>query len=312
MMRHSAPNHVIQRSISKPTGTKTSTIVCTIVIVIVLIGVIAIALGVGLGVGLRKKSNSSSRPCGTSAIQPTFLSTKIIDGHEATPHSWPWIVALYYNGGFICGGFLATSSQIVITAAHCVSFTGFNSKSLRIYAGLHTRSSLGDGQVRSVSSYKAHPSYDSTKILNDIAVLKLTSAFDTNDNVGLCCLPSGSTQLPILNETGIIVGWGDTIAGVSSSLSDNLRQAEIKIEGSSLYCDASSTSDVQFCAGYGTRDTCEGDSGGPLMTNVNNTWACTGIVSHGAVINGVACGHSAYYARVSYFRSFIDSTISTL
>jgi secreted trypsin-like serine protease len=43
------------------------------------------------------------------------------------------------------------------------------------------------------------------------------------------------------------------------------------------------------------------------MTNVNNSRTCTGIVS-----SGIGCGHSAYYTRVSYFRSFVDNAISNL
>ncbi len=321
-MRYPAPNYAVQAPAKISFGAKIAIIVCVIVIVVISIGAIAIGLGVGLGIGLKNKDTTSSSSssitsisncnynsstCGCQAIKPTFSSTKIINGYSATPHSWPWMVLLYYNGEFICAGFLADSYQFVITAAHCLY--GNRQNLMQIYAGVDTLSSRADAQVRNVANWEINPNFysSSTDVYNDIGVIKLTSSFNKNDNVDLCCLPSGSTQLPIIGESAVIAGWGTTISGVASSVSNNLRQAVIDIQGSSTYCDVSTTSAVQFCAGLGTSDTCQGDSGGPLMTNVNNLWTCTGIVSH-----GVGCGHSAYYSRVSAFISFINNAINTL
>jgi secreted trypsin-like serine protease len=313
-MQQPTPNYAIQAPAAASNSSKIAIIVSLLAIVFVGICVIALGLGVGLGIGRKNTSNnpttttscvynSSSTACGCAATQPTFTSARIINGYTATAHSWPWMVALYYQGNFICGGFLAESYQFVITAAHCVY--GFQMSSMTIYAGLQTRSSLSSGQYRNVSNWEVNPNYysSSTSILNDIAVIKLSSSFDMNDNVGLCCLPSGSTSVPTVGESAVIIGWGETISGDTSSVSDNLLQAVIEIQSSSSYCDVTSTSATQFCAGYGTTDTCQGDSGSPLMTSINNLWTCTGIVSFG--LDG--CGHSGYYTRVSYFRSFIDN-----
>ena len=321
------PPVVAQPAAKAATGISTKTIVIIVVCVLVVIAgiiIVGVGLGVGLGLGLKKDSSSSSSSfqvetancvyststCGCAATKPTFASSKIVNGHVATAHSWPWVVAIYYNNQLLCGGFLADSYNIVITAAHCLSFSGFNSANVKIYAGIDSRSSLSDGQVSTISSYKVHDSYSSSAAnrLNDIAVIKLTSTFTKNNNVGLCCLPSGSTSLPTQGQSAILVGWGQTVYGQSSSVSDVLRQAEVQVQANTVTnCNVASTSYAQFCAGYGTRDTCQGDSGGPLMTVVDNLWSCTGIVSY-----GLGCGTNAYYTRVSYYRSFIDSTISTL
>lgn len=45
---------------------------------------------------------------------------RIVGGDRSIPHSWPYIVALYKNGHFHCGGTILTSRWI-ISAAHCVS-----------------------------------------------------------------------------------------------------------------------------------------------------------------------------------------------
>ncbi|XP_042208606.1 venom protease-like [Homarus americanus] len=46
---------------------------------------------------------------------------------------------------------------------------------------------------------------------------------------------------------------------------------------------------ILICAGGSNKDTCNGDSGGPLMFNNNGNYEVIGIVSF-----GVVCGESSY------------------
>lgn len=50
-------------------------------------------------------------------MRPAFA--RVVNGENATPHSWPWQVSLRVRGGHICGGSLIRPDWIV-TAAHCV------------------------------------------------------------------------------------------------------------------------------------------------------------------------------------------------
>lgn len=44
---------------------------------------------------------------------------RVVGGKPSQPAAWPWIVSLYRNGVFHCGGAILNPSWI-ITAAHCM------------------------------------------------------------------------------------------------------------------------------------------------------------------------------------------------
>ena len=50
-------------------------------------------------------------------MRPAFA--RVVNGQDASPHSWPWQVSLRVGGRHICGGSLIRTDWIV-TAAHCV------------------------------------------------------------------------------------------------------------------------------------------------------------------------------------------------
>ena len=56
--------------------------------------------------------------CGMRVDQPT----RVVNGEDAEPNSWPWQISLHYRHyGHICGGSLI-DDEWVLTAAHCVIF----------------------------------------------------------------------------------------------------------------------------------------------------------------------------------------------
>lgn len=57
-------------------------------------------------------------------IKPYVEETRIINGYESVPHSFPWMVSIGFVGSLtsylhVCGGSLI-GERFVLTAAHCV------------------------------------------------------------------------------------------------------------------------------------------------------------------------------------------------
>jgi len=69
-------------------------------------------------------STHKSNECGNPAVKPNLRQVRIIRGHDAVPHSWPWTVSIGYYGpksivAHACGGSLI-NKRTVVTATHCV------------------------------------------------------------------------------------------------------------------------------------------------------------------------------------------------
>merc|ERR1712088_971475 len=64
-----------------------------------------------------KKGNKTfAEECGLE--NPNGIEDRIVGGHEAAHHEWPWQVALFIDDAWFCGGSLI-SDEWVMTAAHC-------------------------------------------------------------------------------------------------------------------------------------------------------------------------------------------------
>ncbi|KAK1152435.1 transmembrane protease serine 9-like [Acipenser oxyrinchus oxyrinchus] len=95
------------------------------------------------------------------------VDSRIINGHEVTPHSKPYMASLQIKRSHICGGFLVGKS-FVMTAAHC-----FNSgEGLTVVLGSHNLNEVQDSQRFSVASITRHNKYTSKPLQNDIMLLQ--------------------------------------------------------------------------------------------------------------------------------------------
>jgi len=233
------------------------------------------------------------------------IHPRIINGTQVSQYddTWRFIVALKYNNAQYCGGSLI-SPHWVVTAAHCL----FNEETNTPYqvSQLDTIG-IGNYNLNNMTNYHVkrfiiHPAFNSSMLDNDIALIELKS--DTIDIVPIIYDTSHALST---NTQTQVAGWGK-MSTTSDIYPDNLRKALTPILDYNQ-CNSNYDGDMtnnMICAGYfvSTRDSCFGDSGGPLI--VDHT--LVGIVSWGSE-NCAEDGYPGVYTKVQNYANWIKDYV---
>lgn len=260
---------------------------------------------------------------------PLSLGDKIYNGNDTALDEYPWMVLLGYtekNGqvAFDCGGSLI-NQRYVLTAAHCVKGAIETEigplKTIRL--GEYDLSKEIDCIVDDCNKkvielgYEEvipHPEFN-TRSLNryhDIALIRLNADVSYSDFVRPVCLPLAATRRAInVGEELIVAGWGRTLLSRKSNVKQHLA-VPVNDHGTCArkFTDRGITLlESQLCAGGDyARDSCDGDSGGPLMRQGQmDRWFLEGVVSFGN-----RCGLQGWpgvYTRVADYIDWIRSSL---
>merc|ERR1712213_116166 len=234
---------------------------------------------------------------------------KIVNGWDADQGEWPWIAALLNNNRQFCGGSLITQKHI-LTAAHCVAhMSRYDVANLKVRLGDHEIRTVGETEVFESKAARVvrHKEFSQQTLHKDVAIISLENPVPTSmANVRPVCLPSGHQKYA--GQTATVVGWG--------SLKENgpqpntLMEVTVKIWDNPTCKDTYGNAapggimDHMMCAGQKGKDSCSGDSGGPMSIGTGTSWTQIGIVSW-----GIGCDKSHYpgvYTRVTAVKSWID------
>ncbi|XP_013098895.2 venom protease [Stomoxys calcitrans] len=244
----------------------------------------------------------------------------IVGGEKADPKEFPFMALLIYQRGgespsYICGGSLI-SSKFVLSAAHCF-YQPRNPNIIRLGELDYGRTDDDASPVNiAIKKYTNHEGYNHLgDKFHDIAVVELEREVQFNDYIMPICLPlvdgRAFTQF-------LAAGWGAVKDfGESSShllkvkldiFDDNECLGHIDTDA-----DQAINTTIQMCAGshHYARDTCTGDSGGPLFVD-HPDYNCLHLIlgvtsfSHGGCAN---IGYPAFYGRISEYVDWIEKLV---
>ncbi|XP_058123862.1 serine protease snake-like [Anopheles coustani] len=239
----------------------------------------------------------------------------IAGGKPAQNGEFPHHALLGYskNGAkyeYKCGGTLI-SDQHVLTAAHCFATEYPSVVRLGVYDILKDA-----GHEVAIEGFLRHPDHRYTKVYHDIALVKLEQRVFLDANIRPACLWDSEIRN---TSKYIATGFGkNETQGERTTQMMKVVLEEFPVQDCySRYRFSSrfglGITDGQLCVGSNTRgrDTCIGDSGGPLQT-VTNPTTCTfhvvGVTSTG--LGGCGVGKArAVYVKVSHYIGWIEDNI---
>lgn len=234
----------------------------------------------------------------------------------------------------------ATSSDIVLTAAHCVtkceremigpkdncSLTNkkMDADKLTIIAGNHYQNIKDEGErVVVASSLEIYPTWtpDWRTPVDDIAVVKLSEKIEFTKTIQPARLPKSGESVKKAKNC-VVAGWGYTTAANQEKKQQTSELYAVNVSkiydddkcGGGQYMIPRSQRGRTFCAEAESRvaTACEGDSGSPLWCSSEDKDrpVVYGVVSAGPKV----CGHNkaGAFGAVSAYVEWINEAIARL
>ncbi|XP_065206196.1 serine protease filzig-like [Planococcus citri] len=270
-------------------------------------------IGTGSGTGSEEQGDFR-RECG---IRPLARKNgRIVGGKGSTFGEWPWQVLVRettWLGLFKknkCGGVLITNRH-VITAAHCQP--GFWAHLEAVFGEYDISGEVESKRSvsRNVRRVILHRQYDAATFENDIALLELESPIEFDSHIVPICLPDDDEDFT--GRMATVTGWGRLKYG--GGVPSVLQEVQVPVIENRVCQEMFQTAGHSkvilssfLCAGYanGQRDSCEGDSGGPLMVERNDgRWVLVATVSHG--IKCAAPYLPGVYMRTTYYKPWLQT-----
>ncbi|CAG2102654.1 unnamed protein product [Medioppia subpectinata] len=221
----------------------------------------------------------NAKGCGVQEIE----NMRIVNGKDAKPGAYPWIVSILRNGDPWCGGSIINNKWI-LTAAHCTTYK--------------------------VDKIIVHERFHLDNMFNsDVALMRVNRAIKMSKLVKPVCVPTVAFE-DAKTKTLLVVGWGQT-SFENKDLPTNLQEVilnridmdecarKYRAKGNTIYFS-------QMCTWNKGQDACQGDSGSPAIEWKNKAAYAVGLVSYGSTC---ADDMPGVYTKVSYFIDWILKNI---
>ncbi|XP_055698249.1 serine proteinase stubble [Phlebotomus papatasi] len=246
-----------------------------------------------------------------------FPEPRIVGGTKAAFGRWPWQISLrqWRTSTYLhkCGAALLNENW-AITAAHCVDNVPPSDLLLRLgeYDLAEEEEPYGY-QERRVQIVASHPQFDPRTFEYDLALLRFYEPVIFQPNIIPVCVPDSDENF--IGRTAYVTGWGRLYE--DGPLPSVLQEVTVPVIENSI-CEAmyrragyiEHIPHIFICAGWknGGFDSCEGDSGGPMVIQRHDKrFQLAGVISWG--IGCAEPNQPGVYTRISEFRDWINQIL---
>ncbi len=229
------------------------------------------------------------------AVKEKKISSRIYGGQRVVENKWKSVVSISKLnfkgeiGNSFCTGTLI-DEKTVLSAAHCFSRV----KEYYMRSAAITREDI-DSKKRTytkIKNIRLHPNYTGKDSAFDFALIDLenSAGVEPADITAL-----SSTKDILEGEEVELVGFGkieDGSNGIKFEVRTKVRE----------------DLDIEFTAGGNGKDTCSGDSGGPVFTkNKRGEYEFFGVTSRTPDDANTFCGDKTIYGKVSVAMNWVKA-----
>uniref|UniRef100_A0AB38ZE83 Venom S1 protease 22 n=1 Tax=Ectomocoris sp. TaxID=3104572 RepID=A0AB38ZE83_9HEMI len=256
--------------------------------------------------GVKPGVKSTNCTCGWANRQ----GKRIVGGTTTGEFEYPMMAGVVYRDTNIlfCGATIITQRHVV-TAAHCSTAFVDKPHQIGIHVGHHNYQKVkSKSKLKDVEKVIVHEKFDAKTVKYDIALFKLKEKLSIDLKIGPACLPTSRQQM--VGKIVKVLGWG--LTKNKGKQSDILLKADIEIRPweyctyTNIYMEVFDKH--QICTFTSNKDSCSGDSGGPLLwlDPETNRYTLVATTSYGS-----NCGHNpAVNSEVAYFMPWIQKVIA--
>uniref|UniRef100_A0A8W7PZ02 Peptidase S1 domain-containing protein n=1 Tax=Anopheles coluzzii TaxID=1518534 RepID=A0A8W7PZ02_ANOCL len=246
-----------------------------------------------------------------------FPEPRIVGGTKAAFGRWPWQISLrqWRTSTYLhkCGAALLNENW-AITAAHCVDNVPPSDLLLRLGEyDLALEEEPYGYQERRVQIVASHPQFDPRTFEYDLALLRFYEPVVFQPNIIPVCVPENDENF--IGRTAFVTGWGRLYE--DGPLPSVLQEVTVPVIENKI-CETMYRSagyiehipHIFICAGWkkGGYDSCEGDSGGPMVIQrTDKRFLLAGVISWG--IGCAEPNQPGVYTRISEFRDWINQIL---
>ncbi|XP_062559128.1 venom serine protease-like [Armigeres subalbatus] len=234
----------------------------------------------------------------------------IVGGESTQANEFPMMSAIIdiSSKALICGATIITDRH-ALTAAHCIVGRSIANSALLVGdQNMNTGTDTPYAKLMRISTFTAHGQYSASAKTNDIALVRTVDEIIFDAGVSRACLPYVYASASFDNINLEALGWGTLDFGGPQAT--DLQKVSLQVMNltscRSQLSGMNSVQDSQICTYTPGKDSCQYDSGGPLLY----TDQSGGVVYAIGVINyGITCAskYPSVSARVTSYLSWIET-----